>query len=84
MVYSLNYRRPSYVSSSRASLNGTEKQKSIDESIVSGSSGMSHGIPDALSFDRIINGGVCPVSFSNVPSCSIFLISLSLVRLVTS
>lgn len=35
-------------------------QKSINESILSGSTGMSHGIPDALSFDRIIAGGVCP------------------------
>jgi hypothetical protein len=61
MVYSLAYRRPSRVSS-RESLSGAEKQKSIDESIKSGSSGMSHGIPDALSFDRIIAGGVCPVS----------------------
>lgn len=23
---------------------------------------MSHGIPDALSFERIISGGTCPVS----------------------
>ncbi|KAF1991658.1 hypothetical protein K402DRAFT_416935 [Aulographum hederae CBS 113979] len=60
MVYSLLYRRPSHVSSSRASLSGEEKQKSITDSVGSGSSGMSHGIPDALSFDRIIAGGVCP------------------------
>lgn len=26
---------------------------------------MSHGIPEALSFDRIISGGVCPVSPSH-------------------
>lgn len=63
MVYSLTYRRPSRAtsSSSRASLNGDEKQKSINESIESGQSGMSHGIPAALSFDRIISGGTCPV-----------------------
>lgn len=62
----LNYRRPKHVSrpSSSDSLSGTEKQKSIDESIKSGNSGMSQGIPDALSFDRIIAGGVCPVSGS--------------------
>ncbi|KAF2116743.1 hypothetical protein BDV96DRAFT_544293 [Lophiotrema nucula] len=59
MVYNISYRRPSRVSS-RASLSGAEKQRSINESIISGSSGMSHGIPDALSFDRIIAGGVCP------------------------
>jgi hypothetical protein len=64
MVYSLAYRRPERVSrpSSRDSINGNEKQRSIDESIKSSSSGMSHGIPDALSFDRIISGGTCPVS----------------------
>ncbi|KAK5115133.1 hypothetical protein LTR62_001830 [Meristemomyces frigidus] len=63
MPYSLAYRRPGYVSSengSRDSLSGHEKQKSIDESISSGSSCMSAGIPEALSFDRIIAGGVCP------------------------
>ncbi|ORX97358.1 hypothetical protein BCR34DRAFT_167289 [Clohesyomyces aquaticus] len=63
MVYSLNYRRPSRVSSARASIDGREKQKSINESVNSGSSGMSHGIPEALSFDRIIAGGVCPVRY---------------------
>ncbi len=61
MVYSLTYRRPSQVSSSGDSLSGEEKQKSVNESMSSGSSGMSHGIPDALSFDRIIGGGTCPV-----------------------
>ena len=63
MVYALSYRRPALVSrsSSNASLSGDEKQKSIDESIRSSTSTMSHGIPDALSFDRIISGGVCPV-----------------------
>ncbi|KAK5165644.1 hypothetical protein LTR04_001110 [Oleoguttula sp. CCFEE 6159] len=61
MVYTLAYRRPSYVSaSSRDSMSGDEKQKSINDSIHSGSSGMSCGIPDALSFDRIVAGGVCP------------------------
>lgn len=63
MVYALSYRRPSHVTaSSRDSLSGDEKQKSINESITSGSSSSSNGIPDALSFDRIINNGVCPVS----------------------
>jgi hypothetical protein len=64
MVYSLAYRRPEHVSraSSAASISGETKQKSIHDSVHSGSSGMSHGIPEALSFDRIIAGGVCPVS----------------------
>ena len=63
MVYPLTYRRPERVSrpSSAASISGETKQKSIHDSIRSGSSGMSHGIPEALSFDRIISGGVCPV-----------------------
>jgi len=54
MVYNLTYRRP--VSSN------TEKPGSYDGSIESDSSGIViHGIPDALSFNRIIKGGTCPV-----------------------
>lgn len=65
MVYSLTYRRPPHVSSARASLNGDEKTKSVGGSTVdSQSTCVSHGIPDALSFDRIINGGTCPVSLA--------------------
>ncbi|KAK0910412.1 hypothetical protein LTR91_017161 [Friedmanniomyces endolithicus] len=62
MVYSLTYRRPSHVRSSTScdSLSGDEKQKSINDSITSESSCMSNGIPEALSFDRIISGAVCP------------------------
>ncbi|KAK3713759.1 hypothetical protein LTR37_008245 [Vermiconidia calcicola] len=56
MVYSLTYRRPSRVST----LSSDEEKRSINESLSSGSSGMSHGIPEALSFDRIIAGGTCP------------------------
>jgi len=69
MVYSLSYTRPPYQSStnssegSRTSLDGQTKQKSIDESIKSASScSMCAGIPEPLSFDRIIKGGTCPVS----------------------
>ncbi|MCJ1348222.1 hypothetical protein MMC31_006453 [Peltigera leucophlebia] len=58
MVYSLTYRRPPHVASSNASVNGEEKTRSIGGA--SQSSGMSYGIPDALSFDRIISGGTCP------------------------
>lgn len=66
MVYSLGYRRPSHVTSSSAnSLSGSEKQDSINESIQSNGSSMSHGIPSALSFDRIIAGGTCPVCVEN-------------------
>ena len=65
MVYSLTYRRPPHVSSARASFNGDEKVKSIGESTIDSqtSQGVS-GIPEALSFDRIISGGTCPVSIS--------------------
>lgn len=63
MVYNLAYRRPQRHSTlSTESVSGEHKQLSIHESVRSGSSGMSHGIPEALSFDRIIAGGVCPVS----------------------
>lgn len=58
MVYSLTYRRPSRATSSGDSINGDQKP----ESYTSGSSGVSAGIPDALSFDNIINNGTCPVS----------------------
>lgn len=64
MVYALTYRRPSHVNSSADSLNGDEKQKSINASIQSCSSCMSNGIPPALSFDRIVEGGTCPVCIS--------------------
>lgn len=59
MVYSLTYRRPAHVASSNTSVNGEEKTRSIGGA--SQSSGMSLGIPDALSFERIISGGTCPV-----------------------
>ena len=63
MVYSLTYRRPPHIDSARASVMGDEKAQSIGESTVdSVGTGMSMGIPEALSFDRIISGGTCPVS----------------------
>ncbi|QIX01079.1 hypothetical protein AMS68_006596 [Peltaster fructicola] len=60
MVTSLLYRRPAQVVSTRASLSGEEKQRSIESSINSGCSCMSNGIPESLSFDKIIAGGTCP------------------------
>ena len=64
MVYSLTYRRPPHVDSAGSSVLRDEKTKSIGEASVDsgGSGGISFGIPDALSFDRIITGGTCPVS----------------------
>lgn len=59
MVLSLGYRRPVYVTSSRQSLDSEKGGKA--ESVTSSSSS-PYGIPEALSFDRIISGGTCPVS----------------------
>lgn len=56
----LNYRRPAYVEKQQFKNSTT----SFDEkgSVRSGQSASSVGIPDALSFDKIMNGGTCPVS----------------------
>ena len=64
MVYSLTYRRPPHVDSAQASVLGDEKTKSISEATIdsTGFAGISFGVPDALSFDRIIAGATCPVS----------------------
>jgi len=73
MVYNLSYRRPQrQARASTESVTGEHKQLSIRESVRSGSSGMSHGIPEALSFDRIIAGGVCPVSLTLSCHVSVF------------
>ncbi|MCJ1479084.1 hypothetical protein MMC13_007768 [Lambiella insularis] len=61
MVYSLTYSRPAYTGSSRSSrlsFNGSEK--SLGESVSSTSTAVTAGIPEALSFDRVISGGTCP------------------------
>lgn len=72
MVFQLTYRRPAYVDCPiSASWSTEEKIRSIDGSVKSGSTGMSNGIPDALSFDRIISGGTCPVCPFNVPLCTL-------------
>ncbi|OJD35255.1 regulator of g protein signaling superfamily [Diplodia corticola] len=63
MIFPLTYRRPLSSRSLPASEHSNdEKKKSLDESITGGSqhSGISNGIPDALSFDRIVAGGTCP------------------------
>ncbi|KAL3426567.1 hypothetical protein PVAG01_00076 [Phlyctema vagabunda] len=57
MVYSLTYRRPAHVP-------GYTSTEATDSDAGSQSTGSERvtvaGIPDALSFDRIINGGTCP------------------------
>jgi hypothetical protein len=66
MVYSISYRRPAYVSfSSGASINS---EKSANADSVTSRSSCPYGIPEALSFDRIIDGGTCPVSRRLFPS----------------
>ncbi|KAL7620975.1 hypothetical protein AAE478_008286 [Parahypoxylon ruwenzoriense] len=60
-LLSLTYRRPQYIDKeqsrrSKDSILGSES----DVSLKSVGSGGSSGIPDALAFDRIINGGTCP------------------------
>lgn len=72
MVFHLTYRRPAYVDCPiSASWSTEEKVRSIEGSLKSGSTGMSNGIPDALSFDRIISGGTCPVRLFSAPSSSL-------------
>ncbi|EXJ74400.1 uncharacterized protein A1O5_02696 [Cladophialophora psammophila CBS 110553] len=57
MVLSLSYRRPAYVTSSRDSV---ESEKGGRVESINSNSSCPYGIPDALSFDRIISGGTCP------------------------
>lgn len=56
MVLSLTYRRPAHVSKDSIA---TEKSGGAESQTSNFS--CPYGIPDALSFDRIINGGTCPV-----------------------
>lgn len=71
MVYPIYYRRPKYMAtfsySSSSSDSDSDRRHSYrngkkESSLRSGNSGIINGIPEALSFDRIINGGTCPVS----------------------
>lgn len=61
-ILSLGYRRPQQVDkdSFRDSIS-TYSEKDV-ASVRSSQFGESAGIPDALGFDKIINGGTCPVS----------------------
>ncbi|KAI0803560.1 hypothetical protein GGR55DRAFT_691605 [Xylaria sp. FL0064] len=58
----LSYRRPSHVSKNelRRSDSSSQFDEKADGSLKSGHSGASLGIPEALTFDNIINGGTCP------------------------
>jgi hypothetical protein len=68
MVYSLTYRRPAYrPNTGRSSVIPSEDYENSRDSVKSGhSGGLSAGIPDALSFDKIVNGGTCPVSLPSI------------------
>lgn len=70
-ILPLTYTRPKHVDqetyqSSRDSLSDAEKS---DTSLKSGRSGNSAGIPDSLSFDKIVSGGTCPVCIRSLSSC---------------
>lgn len=63
----LTYTRPKYVDSehNRNSEDSTMRDSDkSNESVKSGNSGASSGIPESLTFDKIINGGTCPVGTS--------------------
>lgn len=55
----LTYTRPKHVSQQSF---GSSAPRTSTESDESGQSGCSNGIPSSLAFDRIIQGGTCPVS----------------------
>ncbi|KAI1851996.1 hypothetical protein JX265_008198 [Neoarthrinium moseri] len=59
---SLGYRRPPHVDKDafRQSMTSDSFSEKEDASLRSGRSGASAGVPDALTFDKIINGGTCP------------------------
>lgn len=73
MVYPLSYRRPTL-----SSLNSLDEKTDPEGSIRSEISGQSAGIPDALAFDQIINGGTCPVSIL-ISQCIVRVPSMTLI-----
>jgi hypothetical protein len=77
MVYSLSYRRPSRVSDGSSFTSANEKRVSREGSYLSGTSGSIKGIPEALSFDRIIAGGTCPVCIIDLICAKISHLTLS-------
>ncbi|KAI1478268.1 hypothetical protein F4774DRAFT_419560 [Daldinia eschscholtzii] len=58
-ILSLKYQRPAHVDKEKFSLSKAENDSS-NSSQKSGQGGSSSGIPDALTFDRIMSGGTCP------------------------
>jgi hypothetical protein len=67
MVFSLSYKRPEYVHRSQDSRLSTHSDDLTDSDGASSLKSMPitpKGIPEALSFDRIVSGGCCPVCFN--------------------
>lgn len=60
-VVPFTYTRPKHVSQQSLSSSAPRLSTDSDESA---QSGCSNGIPNSLAFDRIIQGGTCPVSVS--------------------
>ncbi|KAI1772734.1 hypothetical protein F4818DRAFT_425373 [Hypoxylon cercidicola] len=57
----LSYRRPEYVDKEQfQQSNSFLSEEGSEVSLKSGRSKSSNGIPDALTFDRIMSGGTCP------------------------
>lgn len=54
------YRRPGHASEGSVTTERSGNSRKSDNS----SSSRPHGIPEALSFDKIIDGGTCPVRTS--------------------
>ncbi|KAI9786384.1 MAG: hypothetical protein M1839_006844 [Geoglossum umbratile] len=59
ILHAILYRRPVYVDT-LGPPDAPSDQNSIEHSTKSGATGIASGIPDALSFDRIIASGTCP------------------------
>lgn len=58
----LRYRRPAGVQTDSPRMSEDTLESFSDASLNSVRSFSSAGIPDALSFDKIMEGGTCPVS----------------------
>ena len=61
-ILPLSYTRPKWVDPDSFKRRSRESlDEKSDGSIKSGTSGHMSGIPESLGFDKIINGGTCPV-----------------------
>jgi hypothetical protein len=72
-VYSLGYRRPDYVPPtprSRGSEGSIDSDNASSAASLKSMPSNPKGIPEALSFDRIVNGGCCPVCDYRIPHVS--------------